>query len=196
MESGILETYAMGVTSSSESAEVEEMIRLHSEVCLEVEKIRKALEQYAFDHTKTPSPAIKPFLMAIIDYSERIRNGETPTEPPALHSGSVPDDYSFWLNRSDLATPSSFGDFHAKIIGYNPAVTTAIVWMRYMAPPEVHHNEYEKFLVLEGSCEIEIGTTVHKLSTGDFLSIPLHITHHLRVTSPIPCKVILQRCAA
>ena len=65
-----------------------------------------------------------------------------------------------------------------------------------MSPIEVHTNELESFLILEGTCDITIGEEVHHLVTGDFISIPLHIGHSLIVTSNIPCKVILQRVAA
>jgi mannose-6-phosphate isomerase-like protein (cupin superfamily) len=196
MESGVLETYVMGMASSSESMEVEQMVQMHPEVRLELEKINNAFEQYALAHAKTPPAATKPFVLAIIDYSERVKKGEKPVSPPALHTGSLATDYSQWLDRPDLAAPSPLGDLHARIIGYSPSMTTAIVWIRHMAPPEVHNNEYERFLILEGSCDIQIGSELHKLSAGDFLSIPLHVSHHLRVTSEIPCKVILQRVAA
>jgi mannose-6-phosphate isomerase-like protein (cupin superfamily) len=163
--------------------EVEQMVQMHPEVRLELEKINNAFEQYALAHAKTPPAATKPFVLAIIDYSERVKKGEKPVSPPALHTGSLATDYSQWLDRPDLAAPSPLGDLHARIIGYSPSMTTAIVWIRHMAPPEVHNNEYERFLILEGSCDIQIGSELHKLSAGDFLSIPLHVSHHLRVTS-------------
>ena len=65
-----------------------------------------------------------------------------------------------------------------------------------MAPEEIHTNEFERFLIVEGSCDIQIGETVHQLQAGDFLSIPLFENHFVTVTSSIPCKVILQRVAA
>ena len=65
-----------------------------------------------------------------------------------------------------------------------------------MAPQEVHDNEYKKFLIVEGTCDIVIGENAHSLVPGDVLEIPLHTTHFGRVTSSMPCKVILQRIAA
>ncbi|MBI3519835.1 MAG: cupin domain-containing protein [Bacteroidetes bacterium] len=85
---------------------------------------------------------------------------------------------------------------YAKIIGYTPEVTTTIAWIKKMTPFEIHHNELERFLILEGTCDITIGEEVHHMSAGDFIAIPLYIGHSLIVTSDIPCKVILQRVAA
>ena len=87
-------------------------------------------------------------------------------------------------------------DIFAKIIGYAPEVTTAIVWIKEMAPEETHTDEYEKFLIIEGTCDIVIEHKVHQLKAGDYFSIPLHANHHVVVTSEIPCKAILQRVAA
>jgi len=73
---------------------------------------------------------------------------------------------------------------------------TALLWLRYMAPQEVHHHEYEKFLILEGSCDIIVGNKTHSLLPGDYFCIPLHERHEVRITSSMPCKAILQRVAA
>ena len=148
-------------------------------------------------HAITPDVTIKPFLIATIDYTERLQNGEAPTFPPLLHEGSSLSDYSEWLNRADLALPNGLNEeFHAKIIGYTPEATTAIIWLKHGAPIEVHENELERFMIVEGTCDIIIGEEVHQLAAGDFLAIPLHQPHSVKVTSAIPCKLILQRVAA
>jgi len=113
-----------------------------------------------------------------------------------LQPGATIADYAPWLNRADMVLPQNFKDAHVKIIGYTPAAVTAIVWIKHMAPQEVHHDEFEKFLIVEGSCDLTIGQEVHHLVAGNYLAIPLHINHSLIITSSIPCKVILQRIAA
>ncbi len=95
-----------------------------------------------------------------------------------------------------MFAPVDFKGIYAKIIGYTPEATTAVVWMKDMSPAEVHHNEYEKFLILDGSCTVFIENDLHNLTSGDFLSIPLHKEHKIIVTSSNPCKIILQRIAA
>ena len=75
-------------------------------------------------------------------------------------------------------------------------VGTAIVWIKEYAPQEVHDHEFEKFLVVEGSCNIIVEDKIHTLIPGDYFAIPLHKKHLVEVTSIIPCKVILQRIAA
>ena len=194
--SGILELFVLGVTSAAENKEVEKMASLHIEIVNEIDSISTALEAYGKQQGTAPDPTIKPFLMAMMDYTERLANGEKPGFPPLLNEGSAVTDYAEWINRPDIYLPNDFKDFHAKIIGYSTEATTAIVWIENGAPEEIHEHELEKFLVLEGSCEITIDGKVHQLAAGSFLSIPLYKKHHLTITSSIPCKIILQRIAA
>ena len=196
IESGILEAYVMGDANMEETRLVNEMATRYKEVKDEIESISEALEFYAIANPIAPDPTIKPLLLASIDYTERLKAGETPTFPPELSASMKTIDFQSWLERQDMALPPDFVDFHAKVIGYTPTMTTAIVWIKEMAPQEVHDHEYEKFLILEGTCDITIDNQVHHLVPGDYLAIPLHKEHHVTVTSSIPCKVILQRIAA
>ncbi len=196
IESGILESYVLGMATVEEMAEVNLMAEQHDAIRNEINQISDALEQYALAHAIEPNATIKPFLLATLDYTDRIENGEAPTFPPELHEGALIQDYAAWLERDDMVLPAGFKDLHAKIIGYTPKAISAIVWIKEMAPQEVHDDEYEKFLIVEGSCDITIGNDVHHLVAGDYLAIPLHVNHSLQITSHVPCKVILQRIAA
>lgn len=197
--SGILELYVLGMTNGEESKEVERMAKLHPTINAEIEAISESLVAGASQqaHTGGPNPTTKAFIMAMIDYSERMKAGEVPAFPPVLTEASTAADYAAWLNRPDMTLPDGFKDYHARVIGYTPQCITAIVWIKDTAPPEIHDQAYEKFLVLEGSCDIEIeGDRIHSLVPGNYLSIPLHKWHEVRITSTQPCKVILQRLAA
>lgn len=196
IESGILELYVMGMTSSLEAAEVERMASAHPEIRTEIENISLAMEGYALAHAVKPRATVKPLLMATIEYIERLKNGEQPASPALLTSTSKISDYQQWLDRSDMLAPASFEGLYAKIIAATPEVTTGIVWISGMTDYEIHHDEHESFLIVEGTCDFIIGEEVHSLVPGDFLAIPLHKPHWARITSAIPCKAIIQRRAA
>lgn len=196
INSGILEMYVLGMTNENESVEVSQMASLNPEIQKEIEEISKALEIDASKKSTEPSITLKPFILAVIDYTERLKTGETVTFPPLLNKDSKIIDFEDWTNRTDMVLSDDFDNIYAKIIGFTAEATTAITWMKKMSPLEVHTNEFERFLILEGTCDIAIGEKVHHLVAGDFMAIPLHIGHSLVVTSSIPCKVILQRVAA
>ena len=195
INSGILEQYVLGATTLAESMEVEQMAASDPAIRMEIAAIHEALETYAMQKPVAPDPMLKPFLMATIDYTERLKSGEPVSHPPALNENSTVEDYASWLNRPDMTTPDP-EDMYAKIIGYTPESITAIVWIKDYAPQEVHDHEYEKFLIVEGTCNIIVGDEVNELVPGDYFAIPLHKKHLVKVTSSITCKVILQRIAA
>ena len=197
INSGILEIYVLGLTTPEENTEVLAMANSHIEIRNEIDIIIDTLKCLSEnDAPVKPSETIKPFLFSIIDYTERLKAGEEICEPPILNPDSKIIDYSEWLERSDIFLPEDFNEFHAKIIGYTKEAITTITWIKSGAPIEVHENEFERFLIIEGSCDITIDDKIHHLKVGDYMEIPLHVNHNLVVTSKIPCKVILQRVAA
>lgn len=197
IDSGILEQYVMGLASIQEREEVEMMAEAHQDIRMEIDEISDGLESYAMSNAIKPSALVKPMLMATIDYSERIKSGEAVTFPPLLHKNSKAEDYSSWLNRPDLVFPGSEKEnIFAKIIGHTPKMTTAIVWIKQEAPREIHDEQHESFLIIEGTCNIVVGNKINHLVPGDYFSIPLHEYHQVKVTSSITCKAILQRVAA
>ena len=196
IQSGILEMYVMGCTTAGETVLVEQMAVLHPEVREEIATLGLALEAYGLSNAISPPPTAEPFLMATIAYAERLKHGEEPAAPPRLSATSRIEDFNEWLQRPDLQLPEDFPGASAHIIGHTASVTTAIVWLGQGAPPEVHNNEIESFLIVEGTCSITIGEQVYNLQPGDFLSIPLHANHFVQVTSSCPCKLVLERAAA
>ena len=196
LSSGLLELYVLGETKPDENVLIEAMVKMYPEILLEITAIEIALEEYAMSNAISPDPTIRPFLLATLDYIDRMKAGEIFVAPPFLNDSSTIADYLPWLERSDMTLPDSFDEIYAKILNHDQSGITAIAWIKSMAPQEVHDHEYEKFLIVEGSCTIHIEDDVHLLNPGDYLTIPLHKKHHVVVTSAIPCKVILQRLAA
>ena len=196
IQSGILEWYVLGVATPEEAAEVERLAVAHPEISQELATISQTLEAYALAHAVEPKATIKPLILATIDYQQRLQNGEAVSIPPVLTPTSQVTDYATWLNRPDMILPANAEAIHVKLIGATAAATTAIVWLTGVTGNEVHHQEYERFLIVEGSCDIIVGEEIHHLVPGSFYEVPLHAKHMVKVTSAMPCKVILQRIAA
>ncbi len=194
IHSGILELYVLGLTSAEETLQVNELLLLHPEIQKEVSDICLTLNK--MNAPVEPNESIKPLIFAIIDYTERLQAGEEPEFPPVLNPNSKVSDYEKWLSRKDMVSTTTTENAFAKIIGYTPTGTTAIVWLLNYMPSEIHTNESERFLIVEGSCDINFNDTTYSLNPGDYLEIPLHVYHTIKVTSEIPCKLIQQRIAA
>ena len=196
INSGILEMYVLGLTSDAENVEITKLASTNIEIKAEIEAIEKSVMSYAGQKAGAINNTLKPMVMATIDYTKRLKNGEAPTFPPILNEQSKVADYAAWLNRADIVIPTQFDDIYIKLIGHEAAATSAIVWIKNYTEYEIHKNEFEKFLIVEGTCDIITGEKTYSLVAGDYLSIPLHVGHEVKVTSKIPCKVILQRVAA
>ena len=80
--------------------------------------------------------------MAIIDYSERIKNGEQIVLAPLLNKNSTIEDYKIWINRPDMQHYNPVNEISAKIISASPEATTMIVWLKNGAPVEIHDKDY------------------------------------------------------
>lgn len=196
IKTGILEMYVLGQTSEEENLEIAALSKIHPEIKSEIDEITASFIAYSESTVAGVNPAIKPMLLATIDYTERLRSGEIPTYPPIMDENTKMSDFEEWTKRTDMLEPQHFEDMYVKIIGYDSQATTGIAWLIGATPYEIHTDEYEKFLILEGSCDIITDSETFSLLPGDYKAIPLHEGHVVKVTSLIPCKVILQRVAA
>ncbi|GAA4298644.1 cupin domain-containing protein [Nibribacter koreensis] len=196
LESGLLELYIMGAATPEETALVEQMAQLYPQVQAELTQISLTLEAYAHAHAVEPCANVKPLLLATIAYMERLKAGEPVVEVPLLTPTSTAEAYEPWFSRPDLALPEDSENIHAHLLAATPEVITAIAWLKNQSNEEVHHDQLERFLILEGSCIITAGDKQYSLTVGDFYEVPLHTPHTIKVTSTNPYKVIIQRIAA
>lgn len=194
--SGIIERFVLQQCTEAETAELMLLSRQYPQIMAEIEKTEQALMSYAAAQAPPLNPAVKFFTLAMIDYTERLKKGEQPLTPPLLSENTKVSDFKVWLDRPDMQLPEDFALMYAKILGYTPQAITALAWLKYKAPQEIHQSQVENFLILEGSCEIHMEGRVIPLKAGDYFSIGPNILHEVRVTSAVPCKFILQRVAA
>lgn len=193
IHSGIIELYLLGCTNEEENRDLEMASAYFPEIKSAIAQSAKAFEAFGVYQSIKPPEPLKPFLLATIDFMERLEAGEVPSSPPPLTPLSSALDYKPWLSRPDMELPADAEDTFIKILGANEQLTTAIVWAKTVLPAETHSDELESFLVLEGSCEIAFNEEKQVLKPGDILTIPLHTSHIATITSDIPCKLIVQR---
>ena len=195
LNSGIIQAYVLGIASPEEMQELESYSDLYPEIDLAIHQFSLDLEKQAVLLASKPPAVVKTNVMASLDLMDRMMKGEKLGTPPLLSENSKIEDYAEWLDRPDMKITGDFDGMFAKVIGHSPELMTAIVWMQNMNT-EIHSDEIESFLVVEGSCEVTIGNNVYHLFPGDMMSIPLGFVHKAVSTSAGPCKVILQKLAA
>lgn len=70
ISSGILESYALGLCSPAEAADVEQMCSVYPEIRTELEAIRASLENYALSYATPPDAGVKAKIFNDIDALE------------------------------------------------------------------------------------------------------------------------------
>lgn len=194
--SGILELYILNYTSLEESKEVEEMALAYPQLLKEIESIEISMEKHAAATGVNPGDALEPEIMSTINLMERLKKGEVLLDVPLLSPSSKVTEYQQWIDREDMVVDDAdFEGVVAKIIGHTEKAMSAIIWVRDMTADETHTKVHERFLILEGTCKVDVEGDIYSLQPGDYFEIPLHKHHVVTVTSSIPCKAILQRVA-
>jgi mannose-6-phosphate isomerase-like protein (cupin superfamily) len=160
----------------------------------ELDEAQRIMAAMAMKDEVFPPPALRTRMLEAVRNLQAARKADG--RPPVLHPQSRATDYTAWLDPLQLNYPTDAGPLHVIELHEQDGELTALVWLTDGSPEEVHVDVVEKFLILEGSCEITVGRDVHILQPGSYLSIPLHVPHTVRVTSAKPCKILLQRIAA
>lgn len=194
LESGILELYVAGSLPLEEALAVENMAVHHPEVQAEIVRLQVAVEQLWDIQPLAPPPALKARVLAeVAALAERPFD---PARPPVLNVGARAEDYRFWVEQEGIVPPDHYENLFFIPVAMNEDGLTAVVWINGHVEEEMHDQAIEKFLVLEGSCQINIEGEMHQLKAGDYLAVPKFRWHIVDVTSEIACKLVVQRIAA
>jgi len=196
IESGNLELYAIGALPTIEMQQVEAKLLAFPSLRLELLSIEQTLEEYAQLLKVKVNPFIKSFLSAKINYWDRLESKDVKCLAPVLSKNSKIEDFKLWLDDVDFKEPSIYKLMAGHILDASATRTIFIAWLNDGIPPEIHTEVKEKFLIVEGTCDVTIGENKYALVPGDFIEIPLHIEHYIQVTSDVRCKVILELTAA
>lgn len=188
----LMHEYILGLLTDEEGLAFEIELADNPELQTEIEEIREVLEVLANENSITPKASLKERIFKQFDEIDV----EESEKPPMLNPTSAAADYSQWTEGPEKEAPEDYDNLHYIIAAMNEDGPTLIVWIKDRLPEEVHVDAIERFLVLEGSCEISFDGKVHSLKAGDYLAVPLHKPHTVTVTSDIPCKLIVQRQAA
>lgn len=196
LQEGVVEAHVFGTATAKQSALLLNATTQFPQLLEDITSCELLLEKYLMANAVPPAQKMKPSIFATLDFIERLKSGESITAPPLITKQSSISDYSYWLNQPEYQPPTNYNEVFAKIISASADQTTAIVWVKDSANAEVHHDVYEHFLIVDGTCDIFVENDKFSLVPGDMFTIPLHKSHVIKVTSTVPCKVIMQRIAA
>ena len=185
INSGNLEQYCFEPDNTSLENEIGSLRLTHPEIGQELREIELTIEKLAKSHAITPGTHLKKRIMAALNL---------PEDTIDLNSLPLTGKYSnheSWLKAVEHLIPCEpFQDFFAHVLQQNEKGAQTLVITKQNVPDEVHLDVAESFFILKGTCTCTVGEEIFTLNAGDYLAIPLHTNHDIRVDSPYVVAIL------
>ena len=186
---GILELYVLDLLSPNEKLGVERMLKVYPELKQEILAIENALEQYANANAIQPSKKLENEILEIVE-NLTIEQDISFTQLPFINQYS---NYLNWMPLVEQVKPVQLIDgIFNKVLQHNNQITQVLVVSEIDIPEEIHEDEHESFLILDGNCECIVNGKSRLMGPGDFMAIPLYEPHDVILKSK-QVTAILQR---
>ncbi len=182
--------YLLGTLPAPEALDVERYAATDLHFKSHLEMMRSAMANHVGPVEAEPSPAVKSKLFARTEITDDRVGADF---PPYIHALSTIEEFRPWMAAAKATLANSREDFECLPIGASEDTFTFLAKMCSTIPEEVHVNELERVMVVEGFCDFVVGGAVHHFGPGDMYRIPLFTPHSARVTTPDPCYFLVQR---
>lgn len=184
IESGILEQYCLNVLNEQERADVLKNCSLYPEIKQELTAIEISFENLFRSQSIAPDKKLKDQILAKLGFANTV----TLQNLPLIDAYS---NYSDWLAAVEHLIPAEpFEPFFAEVLRQDEKATQTLVITQLNAPEETHVDRMESFLILKGHCTCTVGNETFTLQAGDFLEIPLHVKHDIKIDSPYVIAIL------
>jgi mannose-6-phosphate isomerase-like protein (cupin superfamily) len=179
--SGILEEYCLGLLNEEEQANLIKMSILYPEIKDELIAVEIALEQLAQSGAIEPGLGVRQRILNMFG----VKDTDEPVNPDQFPAIGRDTDYQTWLNKlEDLIPDEPTESLSIEIIRDDEYFKQMLVISKQDIPEEEHGEFLESFLILKGRCECTVGDSLHTLGVGDFIEIPLHTKHDVKILTP------------
>lgn len=189
-ESGIIEAYCLGLLPEHEAAAITTAAARDTLLQQMIVETEEALANYS--HVDK-AYSLKESVLARLSSMAADTKIDI-TNPPLISRNS---DIAAWNEAiAHIEPETDHGNIKTSFIRYTGELQLCIAWLFDRLEEDEHHEDEfeESFLILEGSCECNIGGKIFRLKAGDYLDIPFNAHHTITSTSPQGyVKAIIQR---
>lgn len=182
LESGLLELYVLGNLADGDLAPIKKMrLKYNTEITAEINALESFFEQDALRCAIKPNSVFDQKMEGIFANLE-IEHQMSLDRLPLINPFSSPN---AWLKMIALDLPKGrLTERFGKLLRNDNGVMQLLVVSETDIDEEVHEDLEESFLILKGTCTCTIGATSFHMGPGDFMQIPLHQPHTVKLTSP------------
>jgi mannose-6-phosphate isomerase-like protein (cupin superfamily) len=195
IDSEILTDYVLGACTEDERREIEMAAIFFPTVAAELASLRNLDAFLVMRGAINPPVAARSRFLSFMEAAEMPTDGWSLIVPP-LSSASKPADFAAWVDRVKPEAIHPGINLNAIPLATDDGILTLYVVLTEGLEEETHLFDIERFLVLEGTCYVELDNEKIYLNPGDFYNVKKYTTHKVVVTSDIPCKLIVQQLAA
>jgi len=184
---GILEEYCLGLLTGDEQAMVLQICKLYPGVRKELTAIENAMEKMAAIRAIAPNSDLKGKILNSLGFAEPVTRFDLADLPMADASS----DYNIWLaTLKHLIPPQPAENFTNHVLRQNHNLVQMLVISKIDVPEETHEDLMESLFILKGQCKCTVGKNIFILGPGDFLEIPLHLPHNVKLVSPYVAAIL------
>lgn len=187
LENGLIEGYVLGILEPDEMALIENAIAQNPTLRHEINAVEFALQKYLTLDVQT---SVKDKLNNQINFVEEEKERLLKGDFNFINKNS---DAALWRKSIEHLLPKEQEPFFITSLRDDEVGELFLIKSFVDVENEVHENEVESFMVLEGTCTCYIGNKKYDLIAGDFIEIPLYTDHDIKITSDGPVIAIMQR---
>ncbi|MBC7923236.1 MAG: cupin domain-containing protein [Ferruginibacter sp.] len=199
LSSGIIESYCLGVASPAEREELDRLCWRYPEIKAEVAAVSRTLEHFAVAHRQTPPPYLKSRILAEIsrqklEENERVVRQVRSIAGKIVEMASLADPLeAAWV--CSLTPARKYGNLYRREVFRRGGTVSYALWVKKSVSSRTNAHLVAHFLVLRGAGQLTMDGHSYALEAGDCATVPTNVPYSLRVTSPEPLMVFLQRVA-
>jgi mannose-6-phosphate isomerase-like protein (cupin superfamily) len=188
IESGILEEYCLGHLDEADQAYLIQMTMLYPEIKEELTAVELTFENMAALSAVEPANDVKKNILASLGFNDEVLDTD---KLPVISKAADPQP---WLTAFVHLIPDEPTEaFSMHVIREDNIVRQMLVTSNSDVPEEEHGDFFESLFVLKGNCECTIGENFYALGPGDFIEIPLHVKHDIKLVTPFVTAVLQYR---
>jgi mannose-6-phosphate isomerase-like protein (cupin superfamily) len=189
INSGILEQYCLGLLDSDEANQVVSNCLKYPELRDELNSIEIAIGKMAVEKAIAPPPQLKDKILGRLGFV-----GNEVLDINNLPPTDAYSNYLSWLQAVEHLLPTEpFEGLNIQVLQQTDKIAQMLVVAKVNVPDESHENYAESFFILDGKCSCTIDGTEVFLSAGDFLEIPLHAGHDVKMLTPTVTAILQYR---
>lgn len=190
ISSGILEAYCLGQLSNEDMIAVDQMAIQYEEINQEINRIFESLELYVSPVQNEPLSKNK---VKVFNDIYKLDAGKGKLFPPLIETQTPFIEIKNWLDEQKIITPTLNVNQTAHPLPSDQFIENFLAWVKLGHDEEIHFNYNEHLVIIEGSCNMYIGSEVKSFKAGDIISIEPNIAHKAIVTSAEPMLVLVQK---